>query len=100
MTSRVTQQSHSLPSALGRHRQIVQLEEILKKAIYQKGKGVSEVKTLESTFKQFDVDKSGEVSFKEFRVRRRSVTEGNRQSYGHGLVRGASGEASDGAAER
>jgi len=48
--------------------QISQLEEILKKAIYQKEKAVSETRALEKTFKQFDIDKSGEVSFKEFRA--------------------------------
>ncbi|KAL3907115.1 MAG: hypothetical protein SGPRY_010294 [Prymnesium sp.] len=39
---------------------------MLKKAIYLKKKGVSDVKTLEQAFKQFDVDKSGFISFKEF----------------------------------
>ena len=42
------------------------LERILMKNIYQKGGGVSEEKTLQKAFKQFDVDGSGEVSFHEF----------------------------------
>merc|ERR1719201_1577498 len=42
------------------------LERILKKNIYQKSVGVSEERTLKAAFKQFDVDGSGEVSFREF----------------------------------
>lgn len=42
------------------------VEKILKQAIYNKQKAVSESKVLAAAFKQFDVDKSGECSFKEF----------------------------------
>ena len=49
-------------------REIDQLEEILRKSIYQKAKrGMSEARALEDAFKQFDTDKSGQVSFSEFR---------------------------------
>lgn len=48
--------------------QISELELILKKAIYQKKKHVSETRALEDAFKLFDTDKSGSVSFKEFRA--------------------------------
>tara|TARA_B110001452_G_scaffold136408_1_gene113365 strand:+ start:62 stop:1243 length:1182 start_codon:yes stop_codon:yes gene_type:complete len=44
------------------------LEKILRKSIYQKAKkGASESRTVEEAFKQFDTDKSGKVSFPEFR---------------------------------
>ena len=43
------------------------LEKILRKSIYQKAKkGASESRTVEEAFKQFDTDKSGKVSVKEF----------------------------------
>jgi len=42
------------------------LEKILMKNIYSKSVGVSEEKTLQKAFKQFDTDGSGEVSFNEF----------------------------------
>ena len=44
------------------------LEKILRKSIYQKAKkGASESRTVEEAFKQFDIDRSGKVSFVEFR---------------------------------
>jgi len=49
-------------------REINNVEAILRKSIYQKAKrGMSEARTVEEAFKQFDTDKSGQVSFAEFR---------------------------------
>eukprot|EP00966_Prymnesium_polylepis_P194110 4499863-Prymnesium_polylepis.1 len=47
----------------------------------QKSKGVNETRTLEASFKQFDVDKSGEVSFKEFRCKLSHATPGHKRLY-------------------